>query len=130
MVSGSRSHRGVCRHVKAFGLPWLEEAADEVVQEFAQRFDPLDADLKAFPIHVSHLAEVGEGVQLGISPRDPHNLGIVADFESDIEVRRRRRLSRDWTELRSPEQVRAWLRQEAETYLARLRSMRGSEDAD
>jgi hypothetical protein len=82
--------------------------------------------LKVRPIRISHVGEVGEGVQLDLDPHDPKSWAWWGDFESDIEVRRRPRLSRAWRELMDAKQVDTWLRGEAESYLARLRGRTAS----
>jgi hypothetical protein len=92
-----------------------------VEAEYGQLFEEHGATFRVKPMRVSHLFEVGEGVELRLSPHEPGEWQWWGDFESDLEVRRRRRLSGFWHELLDEEEVDSWLRSETELYLSRLR---------
>jgi hypothetical protein len=83
-------------------------------------FRPHGARLRVVPIRISHLASVGEGVALELDPDDVAAWKWWGDFESDIEVSRRPRFSRQWHGRLAAEEVVAWLRKEAKDYLAQL----------
>jgi hypothetical protein len=118
----SRDHTGVCRTVENFTNARLAELAVRIERELGPLFEPHGATLKVRPIRISHLRGVGEGVELGLAPHDLKTWGWWGEFESDIEVRRRARLSREWRDLRNLSEVEAWLRHEANSYLARVRA--------
>ena len=113
-------HSGSCRVVRRFRSPWLSDLATEIEKDLRDAFAPHEAELKIQPIRISHLTEVGEGVQLTLVPHDPKRWTWWGDFESDLEVFRRRRLSKAWTELIGPDEVSKWARSKARDYLARL----------
>ena len=83
-------------------------------------FRPHGAQLRVVPIRISHLASVGEGVALELDPDDVAAWEWWGFFESDIEVSRRPRFSRQWNDRLSADDVVAWLRKEAKDYLAQL----------
>jgi len=72
------------------------------------------------PIRISHLASVGEGVALELDPDDVGAWEWSGNFESDIEVGRRTRFSRQWRDQLGVDEVGAWLRKEADDYLTQL----------
>jgi hypothetical protein len=113
------AHTGVCRTVKRFSVHWLEELARRVEADLGDQFRPYGAQLVVRPIRVSHLKTVGEGVQLDLAPLDSKRWTRWGDFENDLEVRQRRRLTRNWEALQNPSEE-AWLRSEAHGYLAKL----------
>jgi hypothetical protein len=115
-------HTGPCRTVKRFSSDWLGDLAERIERELGPPFESHGATLKVRPIRISHLREVGEGVQLDLAPHDRKTWGWWGDFESDIEVRRRARFGRDWRDVRTSQEVETWLRREADAYLARLRA--------
>ncbi len=119
-----RGHTGLCRTVTRFGNERLRDLAAMLESELGSPFKTHGATLKVRPIRISHLRDVGEGVQLDLSPHDPQGWMHWGDFESDVEVRRRPRFSRSWRDVLTPQQVEAWLRHETESYLAQLRSAR------
>lgn len=114
------SHTGVCRTVKRFRVHWLEEVARRVEADIGDEFRPYGAQFVVRPIRVSHLKTVGEGLQLDLAPVDLKRWTRWGDFEKDLEVRRRRRLTSNWEPLQSPGEVETWLRSEAQTYLSKL----------
>ena len=118
----SRDHTGVCRTVENFTNAGLAELALRIERELGPPFESHGATLKVRPVRISHLREVGEGVQLDLAPHDVKTWEWWGVFESDIEVRRRTRLSREWRDLRNLPEVERWLRDEADAYLARLRA--------
>lgn len=113
-------HTGPCRTVKRFGSPWLGDLARSIENELGSPFEAYGASLRVLPTRISHVRDVGEGVQLDLAPHDVKTWESWGDFESDIEVRRRRRFSRRWRNVLTPEQVEAWLRREAAEYQALL----------
>jgi hypothetical protein len=118
----SREHAGPCRTVKRFSSEWLGDLASRMERELGARFESHGATLKIRPIRISHFREVGEGVQLDLFPHDPKTWHRWGEFESDIEVCRRARLSREWRDVRTPQEVETWLRREADDYLVQLRA--------
>jgi hypothetical protein len=118
----SRNHTGVCRTVEKFTNAGLAELALKIERELGPPFEPYGASLKVRPVRISHLREVGEGVQLDLAPHDVQTWEWWGEFESDIEVRRRVRLTREWRDVRALPDVESWLRREADAYLARLRA--------
>src|SRR5205809_6905009 len=66
------------------------------------------------------LQAVGEGVALDLIPDDPKTWEWWGDFESELEVRRRPRFSREWHDVKSPSETENWLRSEAHRYLRHL----------
>ena len=110
----------MCRHVKRFRSAQLAEVASEIEAELGDAFRPHGARLRVVPIRISHLLSVGEGVALHLHPDDVASWDWWGDFESDIEVGRRARLSRKWEDWLSPDEVGAWLRSEAKSYLVQL----------
>jgi hypothetical protein len=122
----AREHGGICRSVKRFGDAALREAALRVERDCGPSFEELRATLRVRPIRISGLRYVGDGVSLDLDPHDVKAWEWWGDFETDIEVRRRRRFSRQWAETRSAAQVEEWLRREAATCLADLREKEAS----
>jgi hypothetical protein len=49
-----------------------------------------------------------------------YDAGMVGDFESELEVRRRPRFSREWRDIISANETESWLRSEAHRYLRHL----------
>lgn len=124
-----KGHSGICRAVKNFGTPALAEVAGSVEERFHEEFAAHDASLRVVPIRISHLARVGEGVQLDVAPHDVESWERWGDFESDVEVRWRRRFSRTWHEAMGAHEVKSWLDVEARSYLAELERRPDSETA-
>jgi hypothetical protein len=118
----SRNHTGVCRTVEKFTNAGLAELALRIERELGPPFEAFGASLKILPVRISHLREVGEGLQLDLAPHDVQTWEWWGEFESDIEVRRRARFSGEWRDVRTPQEVETWLRHEAEAYLDRLRA--------
>jgi hypothetical protein len=114
-------HGGVCRTTKRFRSAWLGDLATPVEHEYRDAFLEFGATLRVAPIRISHLREVGDGLELQLLPHDLGKWEWWGEFESDLEVRRRRRFSSEWHELVDRASVEAWLRSETERYLARLR---------
>jgi hypothetical protein len=110
----------MCRHVKRFRSAQLTEVAREIEADLGDAFRPHGARLRVVPIRISHFLSVGEGVALELDPDDVARWDRWGDFESDIEVSRRTRLSATWKDHLGPDEVAAWLRNEASRYLACL----------
>jgi hypothetical protein len=110
----------MCRTVRRFRDKQFQEMAASVKAEFQDAFKPHGATLVVRPQRISHLTSVGEGVQLGLSPFDVKAWDYWGDFESDLEVSRRPRGSKAWTTTVPLDDVRAWLRAEAQDYLRQL----------
>lgn len=117
-----RAHTGICRQVKSFRTPWLEEVAFEVEELYSAEFARFGFALKAVPIQVSHLRAVGEGVQLAVDPIDSDASELLGEFESDLEVIRRVRGSAEFQQLRSGSEVKEWASRTVTHYLRVLRS--------
>ena len=113
-------HTGVCRQVKRFRRQELAQLASEIEAELGDAFRPHGAQLRVVPIRITHLVSVGEGVALELDPDDVGKWEWWGDSESDIEVGRRPRFSRQWSDQLGREQVDGWLRKEAADYLAPL----------
>jgi hypothetical protein len=113
-------HRGVCRVIRSFWVPWARDLAETIEHEFETDFAEYGADIKVLPIRISYLSQVGEGIQLSLIPRDPKRWPWWGDFESDVEVRRRQRLTRAWTDFLGAADVEEWLRRQVQSYLKRL----------
>lgn len=111
---------GLPRTVKRFGAAWLRELAMGIETEFQRRFEAHGARLAVSPLKVSGLTTVGEGVALVLIPRDPKAWDYWGDFESELEVRRRRRFSGEWQHVTSAEETETWIRSEADRYLGHL----------
>lgn len=112
--------KGVQGWKKRFSTPWLNELAGQIETEFGEAFQSYGATFKVTPMSVNRLTEVGEGVELSLFPHDPKTWEWWGDFESGIEVARRKRFSRKWQEILSREEVTSWARSETEAYLAQL----------
>jgi hypothetical protein len=117
---------GLCRTVKRFGVGWLHDLAKRIEAEFQDRFEEHGARLAVSPTRISGLRTVGEGVALELRPHDLKTWEWWGDFESELEVRRRRRFSRDWQEVSSPTESEKWLRSEARRYLRHLQEGTGA----
>ena len=111
------------RNVKHFGTPAVEGLARRVEREAGPPFETYGAILKTCPVRMSRIRSVTEGVRLYLDPGNAKTWEWWGDFEGPhpLELRRRRRFSREWHELRTPAEVEDWLKQEASAYLAELR---------
>lgn len=98
----------------------LGEMATSLVAEFQDAFKRHGATVIVRPLRISHLTSVGEGVQLHLSPFDVKAWEHWGNFESDLEVSRRPRFSRAWATTVPLDDVRTWLRIEAQEYLRQL----------
>jgi hypothetical protein len=116
----ARDHTGACRHVKRFRSRELARVAATIEAELGGAFKPYGAELQVTPVRISHLTSVGEGVVLDLEPDDFDTWEWWGVFESDLEVSRRARFSRQWNDQLRIDEVEAWLRKEAANYLARL----------
>jgi hypothetical protein len=118
----TRTHyaKGLIRGAKRFAEPALAEIARSVEERFQDRFAEYDADFRVLPIRVTRLRTVGDGMALDLAPHDAKTWDWWGDFESDIEVRRRRRFSRTWEQIVDPVELTQWLDAEAREYLAKL----------
>jgi hypothetical protein len=116
-----KEHKGVCRTVRRFSPPWLEDAARTVEMDFGHAFEEYGARLAIRPIRISHLYHVGEGVEAALVPRDPKSWKWWGEFEADLEITRRPRLGRRWEDVHTRAEVQSWLRRTAESYWSQLR---------
>jgi len=119
----AREHTGACRQVKRFRRQELARIGAEIEAELGEAFRPYGARVRVVPIRISHLASVGEGVALELDPDDVGAWEWSGDFESDIEVGRRTRFSRQWRDQLGVDEVGAWLRKEADDYLTQLENL-------
>lgn len=109
-----------CRVTKGFNEPWLESAARRAQEQFEGAFAEQGGRLTVVPLKITNVNSVGEGIRLDLVPSDQRKWDWGGEFESELEVRRRRRWSGQWESLRSPEEVALWLQNEAEAYLRRV----------
>jgi hypothetical protein len=116
----TRGHTGICRTASRFGSEWLRDVAETIQSEHEARFTPFGATLRVRAIKVSHLLEVGDGLQLDLDPDDAGHWPFWGDFEADLEVRRRPRLMRNWREIYNREDVMNWARKRLDSYVAQL----------
>jgi hypothetical protein len=100
---------------------WLAEQAAAAEAEYGPSFEEHGASFRVAPIRISHLLEVGDGVELELLPRDPGKWEWWGEFESELEIRQRRRFSGQWRDLVDQKGIESWLQAEAERYLAKLR---------
>ena len=117
-----RGHTGTCRPVKRFRDKEIEQVARSVEASYKGRFEPYGAKLAVLPEQISHLRSVGEGVALTLFPANKKTWPHWGRFESDVEIRRRTRMSRAWERTMSPQDVERWLRTGADNYLLQLTS--------
>jgi hypothetical protein len=110
----------VFRTVRRFDAPWLAELAAAVEDTRGFRFEAHGASLRIRPVRVTHVASVGDAVALELDPHEPGKWEWWGDFESTLEVRRRRRFGGEWADLFSVEEVSSWVDGELDSYLARL----------
>jgi hypothetical protein len=116
-----KTHTGVCRTVERFRSAWLADLARQTETEFQSAFADHGARLAVLPIQISHIGYVGEGIELALIPRDPQSWSWWGEFESDLEVRRRRRLSGKWEDTRTANDVAEWIRSGVQAYLSKLK---------
>jgi hypothetical protein len=117
-----RGHTGTCRPVKRFRDKEIEQVARSVEARYEGRFEPHGAKLAVLPEQISHLRSVGEGVELHLFPANTKTWPHWGRFESDVEARRRPRMSGAWERTMSLQDVERWLQTEAENYLLQLTS--------
>jgi hypothetical protein len=108
------------RKHRSFNDPRLVELAAAIEREHAGRFVRFGADLTVGPRKFAHLTTVGAGVCLDVDPHDIGGWEHWGYFESDVEVRVRRRFSRRWRDVMSVDEIRAWLEREVADYLRTL----------
>jgi hypothetical protein len=119
-------HSGICRRVDRFTYQWLEQMARDAESRLGDDFEPFGATLQVHPIRISHVASVGEGVALHLSPHDLKAWEWWGVFEADVEISRRRRFAKTWEDLMSREVVRTWIDANSAEYLRLLNAGRES----
>lgn len=110
------------KDTKHFWSRELAEVAARLEAEFQSAFRPYGVRLVLQPHQFSHLWEIGEGFELQLHPDHPKSWNYWGDFESCVEVLRRRRWSRGLVLVTSLENVEVWARTELGHYLTKLRS--------
>ncbi len=114
------SAHGLIGGARRFHDPAWPEIARAAEKRFQARFAAHGADLRIHPVRIHRLRTVGEGISPGLFPHDPKTWDWWGDFESALEIRRRRRFSRTWDTLVGPAEAEQWLDREALSFLAVL----------
>jgi hypothetical protein len=119
--SGSqRSTARFSRTVSRFRDEQLQEFAKHLEARYEKAFREHDAMLRVFPVRIPHPWMVGEGAQVSLIPIQSYALHWESDLSSQIEIARRRRLTREWHPILTSDEVEAWLASKTRTYLARI----------
>lgn len=116
----SVQHTGICRRVAGLENGDVLAEATDVISSRQEEFAPYGVTLLALPIRISHLAYIGEGFRFGFSTDDMEELQLWGEFEADIEVVRRQRLSNSWHRVTSKQALTSWIHETADEYLKLL----------
>jgi hypothetical protein len=96
--------------------------AQELESGYGERFRPYGATLGIVPASFSGVTTVGEGIALELFPDDPKVWPWWGDFEADLPIRVRSRLSRAWSDAVSLGDAETWAVTQRDAYIEKLRA--------
>lgn len=107
---------------RKFRDPSIAALAQELERGHGERFRPYGATLGIEPVRFSGVTTVGEGIAIELFPDDPKSWPWWGDFEADLPIRARSRLSRTWSEVVSLHDVEDWAETQLDAYIEKLRA--------
>jgi hypothetical protein len=108
----------------SFNEMWVNELIHAIESEYADAFDRSGARFQIHSIDRARVRTVRHVVAPSLYPYDVRDLLTIAgDFESELEVARRKRFSSNWRFCVDQAEAEAWLRNEAKAYLAQFKEM-------